>query len=47
METAPGLKGTQEFEKEIDNVSSHVVTEQGFRGREESVCLEGTQGWRR
>jgi hypothetical protein len=34
------------IEKEIDNVSGHVVTEQAFRGREESVCLASTQGWR-
>jgi hypothetical protein len=38
------IERNQETEKEINNVSGHVVTEQGFRGREESVCLEGTQG---
>jgi hypothetical protein len=38
------IERNQEMEKKIDNVSGHVVPEQGFRGREESVCLEGTQG---
>jgi hypothetical protein len=27
--------------------AGHEATELEFRGREESVCLEGTQGWRR
>jgi hypothetical protein len=27
-EAAPGLRGTEEIEKEIDNVSGHMVTEQ-------------------
>jgi hypothetical protein len=41
------IERNQEMEKKVDNVSGHVVTEQGIRGREESVCLESTQGWRR
>jgi hypothetical protein len=45
METARDTKDSRTFKKEIDNVSGHVVTERGFRGREESMCLGGTQGW--
>jgi hypothetical protein len=41
------IKRTREFEKRIADISGHVVTEQGFRGREESVCLEDTEVWRR
>jgi hypothetical protein len=40
-------RGTSSIEEEFDNVSGRMAQEQGFSGREESMCLEGTQGWRR